>query len=350
MKGLINFLDALNLAGDKKHVLLGNGFSIDWNSDIFRYEALVDRADFSSLSVDAQKLFGLLNTKDFEVVIEALRNASALSKFYATTDPVISERFAKDAEKLKGILAATIAKNHPDQPNDIKKSEYEFSRRFLTNFSGIYTLNYDLLLYWALMHKEGGGDIKCDDGFRNSEDDSADYVVWDNGDSHAQNIHYVHGALHLFDAGTELQKFTWTKTGIRLIDQVRSALDAGLFPLFVAEGSSDEKITRINHSGYLHKARRSFSGISGSLFIHGHSLADSDDHIISMIPETKVNKLFISMTSDLELPANSNKVLKIQSLIEKRKEMLEATKQKKNAVRQELQVYFYDAETAHVWR
>ncbi len=350
MAGLIPFEEALRLSDTRRHVLLGNGFSIDWNSSIFKYDALVDQADFSSLSVDAKELFALLNTKDFEAVIEALRRASSLASFYATSEPDLSKRFTEDAEKLKGILASTIAKNHPDQPNEISKSEYEYCRRFIANFSGIYTLNYDLLLYWALMHKEGGEDIKCDDGFRNSEDDSADYVIWDNGDSHSQNLHFLHGAIHLFDAGTELQKFTWTKTGIRLIDQVRSALDEGLFPLFVSEGSSDEKLTRINHSGYLHKAKRSFSGISGSLFIHGHSLTDNDDHIISMIPDTKINKLFISMTTDPDSPQNKGKLLKIQTLVDKRKEILSLTKQKKNAVRTELEIYFYKASTANVWR
>ena len=39
-----------------------------------------------------------------------------------------------------------------------------------------------------------------------------------------QNIHYLHGALHLFDAGSELKKFTWVNTGRRLTEQIREAL------------------------------------------------------------------------------------------------------------------------------
>lgn len=350
MNKLITFSDALKLSSGKRHLLLGNGFSIDWKSDVFKYEALISQADFSSISVDAKKLFKQLNTDDFEVIIESLRRASSLADFYSTTDPKLSKRFANDAEKLKNILAKTIANNHPDQPNDIKKSEYEFCRNFLSNFSNIYTLNYDLLLYWALMHKEGGGNIKCDDGFRNSDDATAEYVVWDNGGSYSQNIHYLHGALHLFDAGPEVQKFTWTKTGIRLIDQVRSALDAGMFPLFVSEGSSNDKKTRINHSGYLNKSFRSFNQISGSLFIHGHSLADNDDHILKIIPRSNITKLFISLTSDPSSSSNSAKLLKVQEICDKRKEILDSIKPKKNSVKNELEIFYYDASTAHVWR
>lgn len=351
MYQVISFQDALKMANSNKHLLLGNGFSIDWNKDIFRYEALVKQADFSSLSVDDKELFGLLSTSDFELVIDALKKASLLARLYFKQDQSLSKKFSEDAYKLKDILATTIAKNHPDQPRDVKDSEYKFCRNFLSNFSTIYTLNYDLLLYWVLMHdQESIVKIKCDDGFRDSEDEQAEYVVWDNGSAYSQNIHYLHGALHLFDAGTELQKFTWSKSGVRLITQIKDALDRGLFPLIVAEGTSDDKKTRVNHSGYLSKAKRSFSLIGGNLFIHGHSLADNDDHIISLIADSKVNNLFISTMSDPNSPENAKKILKVQNLIDERKELLKKVKKTKKAARTELSVFFYDASSAHVWR
>ncbi len=350
MAKLLTFKEALAKSDENRHLLLGNGFSIDWNKGIFTYGALTDQADFSKLSVDSKKLFNLLETKDFEVVIDALRKSTALSKLYTTTDTVLSKKFAGDAKKLKEILATTVAKSHPDQLSAINKSEYKFCRRFLANFRKIYTLNYDLLLYWVLMHEEGSEKIKCDDGFRDSEDDSAGFVVWNNGKSHNQTIFYLHGALHLFDAGTDLQKYTWKKTGIRLIDQVRNALGMELFPLIVTEGTSGEKITRINHSGYLHKARRSFEEIGGSLFIHGHALADNDDHILLLVPESKINKVFVSFTLDPEDASNEAKVLKLQRMVEKRKGILDSVKSKKEIARKALEIYYYKAETARVWR
>ena len=62
-----------------------------------------------------------------------------------------------------------------------------------------------------------------------------------------QNIFYLHGALHVFDAENELKKYTWVRTGIRLIEQIRAALQANLYPLIVAEGQSQEKMARILH-------------------------------------------------------------------------------------------------------
>src|SRR3546814_6226682 len=59
--------------------------------------------------------------------------------------------------------------------------------------------------------------------------------------AHGQRVHYLHGALHLFDAGAELQKYTWVNTGKPLLEQAREAMGADKFPLFVAEGRSDER-------------------------------------------------------------------------------------------------------------
>jgi len=351
MAQLLTFKEALKKADSNKHLLIGNGFSIDWKKDIFKYDSLFNRADFSTLNVKAQSLFEILETRDFEIVIDALRKASKLSKLYSSSNVSLAEKFTEDARRLKNILAKTIAKNHPDEPGEISESEYRHCRQFLLNFNSIYDLNYDLLLYWVLMHDESGLAIKCDDGFRKSEDDEAGYVVWDNGSSHRQNIHYLHGALHIFDAGTELKKFTWAKTGIKLIDQIRESLDYGLFPLIVSEGSSQEKLARINHSGYLHKTKRSFAEIGGSLFIHGHSLGDNDDHIIMMIPETKINKLFISFINDPNIPENEGKILKIERIKEKRKQFLQKIYPSgKKSKRSEMEVYFYKASSANVWR
>jgi hypothetical protein len=169
----------------------------------------------------------------------------------------------------------------------------------------IYTLNYDILLYWTLLHDEvvnwNAADplattfeqteaLEHDDGFRAPADDpTAPYVTWDaeGGGAHSQNIHFLHGGLHLYDYGPDLQKKCWERSGgIPLVDQIRSALDAGKFPLFVSEGSSAGKLTRIRHSGYLQRSLQSFSsmcrnpGAGGSLFIFGHSLDPNDDHVL----------------------------------------------------------------------
>jgi|GEM_PF-1846036 len=46
---ILSYADVLTKAAHPRHLLLGNGFSISCRPDLFRYDKLFDRADFSSL-------------------------------------------------------------------------------------------------------------------------------------------------------------------------------------------------------------------------------------------------------------------------------------------------------------
>lgn len=350
MTKILSFHEALEEAGrllnkkktKKKHLLLGNGFSIACRSNIFSYTSLFDRADFSSLSNCAKESFKALDTNDFEMVMSGLKSASKLAQLYSENESELSELFDKDADGLKEVLVSSITENHPSQPAEILEDEYKRCQGFLSCFNNIYTLNYDLLLYWALMSLEPAtkGALKCDDGFRKPEDCDADYVTWSPENSNSQNIFYLHGALHLFDAGSQLKKFTWVNTGVPLIDQIRQALTNELYPLIVAEGISSEKLNKILHSGYLTRCYRSFAGITGCLFIYGHSLAENDAHIIKLISaqSSKITHLYVSLYGNINSDANK--------LIIQRAGLI----QQQRPSEKPLKVGFFDAETVGVWR
>ena len=236
---LLTFNQALAESGQlsKCHVLLGNGFSIACRPNIFLYGKLYEQADFSKLSPTAKVAFEALNTQDFERVIKALRDTKAILEAYGGAPQSFLDTLQSDADGLRELLVETIAHSHPAWPGEVTHEEYAACRAFVSNFNTVYTFNYDLLLYWAQMHTEEGVAPTSDDGFRKSDIDyDAAYVVWEPSQSHEQNTWFLHGALHVFDAGTEIQKYTWVNTGVRLIDQIRDALSKGFFPLFVSEG------------------------------------------------------------------------------------------------------------------
>ena len=58
----------------KRHLLLGNGFSIACRPNIFAYGRLFEQADFTKVSPTAKYAFTALGTQDFERVIKALRD------------------------------------------------------------------------------------------------------------------------------------------------------------------------------------------------------------------------------------------------------------------------------------
>ncbi len=340
---MITFGQALEESAryNKRHLLLGNGFSISCRPDIFVYGRLFERASFSKLSPSARKAFEALNTQDFEKVIKALRDASALLNAYNGIPQSLIQQLKDDADGLREALVNAIAASHPEWPGEITHSEYKRCRRFLANFNNVYTLNYDLLLYWTVMHHDEDIDnveIESDDGFRKAEENyDSEYVVWEPETSRNQNIWYLHGALHVFDAGTEIQKYTWINTGTRLIEQIREALSKDYFPLFVAEGTSNEKLDRIMHSEYLAKGKRSFSSIQGALFIHGHSLAENDSHILRTIEKGKISHLFVGLYGNENL--ETNKAIKLRA------NLIAFNR----AISKPLSVTFYDSGTAHVW-
>lgn len=340
---VLSFAEAIEASSgySKRHLLLGNGFSIACRPDIFRYDKLFEQADFSALPDSAKSVFSVLYTADFERVIKALRDSATIAGLYGVTSAQVGAMRA-EADALKELLVQTIAQSHPALPGDITDDEYAACQAFLEYFSTTYTLNYDLLLYWTHMHRENRADVQSDDGFRTSQSDiesgiESGYVVWESGQSHDQNMWFLHGALHVFDSGTEVQKYTWNRTGIRLIEQIREALSRDFFPLFVAEGSSAEKLERIRHSDYLAKAYRSFQEIQHCLFVYGHSLAANDEHYLRLIEKGKLSHIFVGLYGDPESDAN-------RQIIARAKAMPLAGRR-----RRELRVDFYDSESAHVW-
>lgn len=340
---LFSFQQAIQASAlySKRHLLLGNGFSIACRPDIFRYEKLFEQANFSNLSDSALRAFDSLRTTDFERVIKALRDAAGLAALYGLAEQNILQ-MRTDADALKELLVQAIASSHPAYPSDISDDEYAACQRFLSNFNTTYTFNYDLLLYWVHMHHESETKIKSDDGFRTSQDDiqlgvESDYVVWEAGQSHEQNMWFLHGALHVFDSGTEIQKYTWNRTGVRLIEQIRDALSKDFFPLFVSEGASSEKLERVRHSDYLAKAYRSFQEIHHCLFIYGHSLAVNDEHYLRLIEHGKLAHIFVGLYGDSASSMNQEIIRRANAM-----SLTRGTKKP-------LQVDFYDSESAHVW-
>lgn len=347
------FQDALKEAEayDKKVLLLGNGFSIACVPTIFTYKSLFEQADFSGMP-EALEVFRRLDTEDFEEVIHALEYTSKVIPAYKSMPNMIA-KMQDHAAKIKEILVQTIANRHPARPGDIREVQYracvEFLNHFLNENGCVYSVNYDLLLYWTLMFGLENKllKVKPNDGFgKNFLDDEygvEDYVVWQ-GDTnqYGQNVHYLHGALHVFDTDTEVEKFTWSNTGVALIDQIRDALDHGRYPLFVAEGESSKKLAKIKHSAYLYHSFKSFgrnmqlgAKAKSCLFTYGVSFSSNDAHITRKIANGRCQHLFVSLYGDAESAANKKIIAAVEKL---------------QAVRStDLKVTYYDAASAKVW-
>lgn len=325
-----------------QHALLGNGFSMALDPSRFSYGALAGKAEDEGLLPElAVAVMDAIGTADFETAMKALQSAVLVLK--ALKAPELGrtiDLLSQTENELKDALARSIAGLHPERPYDIDEARYRSVRRFLSSFRRIYTVNYDLLLYWALMQDVPDQPTSHpsrahDDGFRDPGR-ASDTVMWDVYNPFSQTVFYLHGALHLFEGEGGLHKVTWIRTDEALIDQVRAQLGENRFPLYVAESESLRKLTRIHQSGYLARGLRSLTNIQGGLIVYGHSLAPNDDHVFEAVVRSKVRRMAVSLYRDASSPEN-------QAIIERAQIMAG------NRDAGDLDIAFYDAASVHLW-
>ena len=149
MVDILEFQAAIDQTTEKRNLLLGNGFSRACRNDLFAYDTLFETAR-DQLNPAVLSAFDALGTTDFERVMRAFKEAESLVEVYAPSNNDLIHRFSNDANSLREILANVIASNHPERSNEIPDEEFKSCRTFLSNFRTTYTLNYDILLYWAL--------------------------------------------------------------------------------------------------------------------------------------------------------------------------------------------------------
>ena len=331
----MRFDDALEQAKDeerKPNLLLGNGFSIAWSSN-FGYSSLYDKADLD-LHTDKDELFGVFGSWDFEYAIEHLERAAEIEELY-TAAPQLAATYRSDADEIRKGLATTIAAVHdPHNASEIDPESTKSAQDFLANFGQVFTLNYDLLLYWVVNKDEGGGAPRSD-GFMWAKANGKGPLIWK--PTAPAKVHYLHGALHLYeneDFSTEKLKYQGRGS---MIEDVKVRIRARSYPLIVTEGSSQKKRTRINRSPYLRQQLLDFQSLKGSLFIHGFSFSKGDDHILDALAsaDCAVDTLYVSTFG-----AAAKERARAGSVADRRKE---------NGGRQ-LNVVFYDAKSAYIWR
>ena len=281
---------AIATKGRPFHLMLGNGFSMSYDPGIFSYNALhgfVDDLGDDLLS----KLFEIVNTKDFEIVLRQLENFRALAELFSN-DHDLKDRVGSAALKLRRSLVDAIGALHPEHvftvPQEKSDACARFLKLFLDSAGSIYTTNYDLLLYWVLMRNKV---VESVDGFGRDRENPDEYVREEEVEyselrwgkyKDSQRIFYVHGALPLFDTGLEIVKEEYSDRTF-LLNRIKSRIENDEYPVFVTAGDGKEKLTHIRHNRYLDHAYESLARIEGSLVTFGFNFGPSDSHIIDAI-------------------------------------------------------------------
>lgn len=270
-----------------KHLLLGNGFSISYDKDIFSYNSL---SNFVKGSKDPllKKLFSIINTSNFELVMKQLDTFHQLASEFLG-DKKLSKKILVARDSLKKNLVDAISTLHPEQvfkiPQEKSRKCASFLKEFLDNDGHVFSTNYDLLLYWVLMTNQDQVSHIVD-GFGKdrieSEGEDPQYGDLEWGPNRdEQRVHYLHGALHLFDKGVSILKETYD--GKYLLENIKKRIENKEYPVFVTAGNGQQKLEHIFHNQYLDYCYKQLCEISGSLIVFGFNFGEYDEHIIDAI-------------------------------------------------------------------
>ncbi|WP_419695530.1 DUF4917 family protein [Mesorhizobium muleiense] len=266
--------------GEDRALLIGNGFSAQY----FSYRNLLDNSGLAA-GTPVRNLFDALGTVDFEVVVHALEGAVLVEQAYGN-DAHASDIKA-DAQKVREALVEAVNSTHPKHRDDLG-SKYTSSADFLSCFSTVFSLNYDLLLYWVNLEKrllrDGFGLGKSAGSFHGPFSEDA-YC----------HLYNLHGGLHLFESGAgDIMKAVDTGSGV--IDTITEEIAKnGRFPVYVSEGTSDQKIRKINSVAYLRDCLNILRSNSAVMFIYGHSADENDAHVYRAIFESEAKHIYFGV-------------------------------------------------------
>jgi hypothetical protein len=270
-------------AQTSRHLLVGNGFSMAQGGARFDYQTLLDRSGLPP-GGEIRNVFQLLHTVDFEEVMKALEAAAVIENAYG--DAARAGRFNADADALREALIHAVRQVHPGIQFDIPEVQRTNCAAFLRKFVTVFTLNYDLLAYWVILH---GAQNQHSDGF-GLEEAVAGFRTFSMGGN--CSVYFLHGALHLF-RDDQLNTQKRVVTNVTIIEDIAQTIrHLRKLPLFVAEGTTAQKMRKINSVSYLRHGYDRLQERDGSLCIYGHSAGEKDGHIYSAIGRSQINTIY----------------------------------------------------------
>ena len=346
-QGTLASYDAVlrRLEGSRKHLLLGNGFSIACDA-IFAYDNLYEHAVGAGLPDRVQAVFEHLGTNNFEGVMRLLDEGAWLARQYGIGAESQSVRaMVADLNAVKAGLVEAIAETHLERPGDVEDVRKDRCVAFLEPYHNVFTTNYDLLLYWVAMH--GHAKLQEQDGFRAPvEDPDAAYLVFSEHLRGNRGILFLHGALHLYMEEGEIRKHSWTRTGTPLIPLVREALENGRYPLFVAEGAASGKLDQIQRNAYLSYCLSKLSRIEAPLVTFGLSFGDSDQHIVDACVENpSLDHVYIGIFGSTGGKVQKRVAAVARRMRQRRREIMQTNRRFKK----ELRVTLFNSRSVPVW-
>lgn len=329
-------------------LLLGNGASMAIDPR-FSYDSLLETAkDNGLITSNIQKVFEYFRTRDFELVLNLIWRAYLVNQALGMASSEAEEAYLS----IRTALVEAIRTIHPEYESVEGYLEpiYEFMKRF----KKVISLNYDLIVYWAMLkgnEDEGGTWFK--DCFINEVTESWPnpglvrrvfekdwtFLATPHGAKGATLVFYPHGNLVLAtDLAGGVVKVTREQEYERLLDRIVETWESQeMIPLFVSEGSSSQKERAISRSDYLDAVYNSVLPSAGSTIVtYGWSMQDKDDHILRKICRWNTKRIVVSVHKGVKPIAEVN-------------DFCADVEKKIKKLNDSIDVFFFDAQSPGCW-
>lgn len=262
-------------------LLLGNGASMAIHPG-FSYRSLRQAAEEKGhITPAVSEVFSAFDTSDFELVLRRLWEATLVNKALGIEPGIVEQAY----QQVRQALIATVRDVHIS--HDEAKKHFLLMYQFMKRFDTVFCLNYDLLVYWAMMASKDALGQWFKDCFETggvfTEDWTAKREKY-GGAEGATLVFYPHGSLvtALLDNYTEAKI---SGGGEKLLERIFSLWEKGsATPLFVSEGTSEHKKQSIARSSYLSRIfREALPNPGDSLVIYGWAISQQDAHILAQL-------------------------------------------------------------------
>ncbi|HSD16072.1 MAG TPA: DUF4917 family protein [Thermomonas sp.] len=283
-------------------ILLGNGASISV-SQCFSYNSLLQHAaEQNLLPPDANQLFEFFQTDDFELILRLVWQASNVNRSLHIQDEQTHAAYVG----LRECLIQAVRDIHPEY--GVISPHLPNIYHFLKRFGTVISLNYDLVVYWAMTY---GLDIFDEHAFKDCfvggifDDDWERFRQPIRGERSTSLVFHAHGSLALCRNIVE-QDLKLQNLQDGLLDAVLQSWQTGeVVPLFVSEGTRAQKVASIQSSYYLSTIYREvLKSQRNTLVVYGWGFAEQDAHLLTRMKDTGISRVAVSVFREDQVYCN----------------------------------------------
>jgi len=274
-------------------LILGNGASRAIDDEHFSYTSILEEAKkLQLITPDLEKIFTFFNTSDFERILQKLWHTKYINEALDVENPKLTQAY-NDVQKALIVTVSTI---HENVSYDSVKNKLEIAADYLSQFKMVFSLNYDVLAYWAILIGNDNNPKQFSDCFVHQV---FQYNWEDFKNTYGTLIFYPHGNLVLGRDINDIECKIHAEDRKDLLDTIIGKWVAGgLAPVFVSEGDCNQKLRTIQRSPYMSTVlRQVMPKVGGSFVIYGWSMSGQDNHIVEEICKSSARKFAISVHS-----------------------------------------------------